>query len=46
MLNFNMIKYFPSLISVGYPSNLDNNIEYKNSEIFPNKITSPKFHFI
>jgi len=46
MLDFNTVKYWPSLIFVGYPSILDNKIEFFFSKIFPNKVTSPKTHFI
>jgi hypothetical protein len=33
MLDFNTVKYLSSLISIGYPSILNNNIEFKKIQI-------------
>jgi hypothetical protein len=41
-----MGKYSPTLISIRYPSILDNKIEiFFSSKIYPNEVTSPKVHF-
>jgi hypothetical protein len=45
MPDFKMSKYLPTLISIRYPSILDNKLEQLfSSEIYPNKVTSSKVH--
>jgi hypothetical protein len=40
MPDFNMVGNLPTLISIGYPSNLDNKINFFFSKIYPNIVTS------
>jgi hypothetical protein len=47
MLDFNMVKYLSSLISIGYLSILNNKIDFFfNSKKIPNKVTSLEIHLI
>jgi hypothetical protein len=45
MSNFNMSRYLPTLIFIGYPSIPSNKIEQIIfSRIYPDKVTSPQVH--
>jgi len=46
MLDFNMVGYPPTLISIRYPNNLNNKIKQFFSKRYPNKVTISQVHLV